>query len=885
MGVFDEELRVAWGQLDESRQQALWQRYYDARNLLTKVTQPLDGVDTATTTYGYDATGNRTFVTDGAQHTTWQTYQPWNLADRYQEPTTVAYPAVADRTWTTSYDGGGLPVKADEPGGVTVTRQFDELGRLTSETGAGPSVATATNTFGYDLAGRRTTTGTPTGNETYVYDDRGLIRTATGPAGNASFTYDGAGRMKTRSDTTGTATFDWYPRGLLQHSTDPLTGVQRTYTWDNAGRLATIGYGTGGPLRAYQFDDLGRLTDDTLTQANTTVTARFHYGYDDNSNLTSQDVTLPGNPAAGVSSYSYDQADRLQSWTKPDTTTVGYSYDKAGNRKTAGPTTFTYDERNRLTSSTDGTYTYTARGTRSTFTPTAGAPVTSVFDGLDRQTQTVGVTYTYDSLGRLATRNGVSFTYVAFETDPVNDGTTTYARSPSGDLLALRSGTTSVNAGQNRHGDLVDTFDTNGTITSSRLYDPYGVTIGSSGTAVGSVGYQSDWTDPTTGLVDMGARWYDTTTGTFTTRDTIFGQLRTPITLNRYTYANGSPLNFFDPDGRRAKTPYEHELDGCIKRRAGYPEAQAKCQRFAQIATTDELIVRTTTQIKSDTGIGFLAKTAGIKTIEALQGLGEAEIAFVKNTVSLAKAGSEAIANPIAAARKVRQAVQRDGWLATINKVNPVYALLEHGNAYITALKNGDARAAGHAAFDVAADVYMTGKVVESAATVAAHPVAAARSARTSISNTTAAVRDAATDTARRVGAARETLQARSGGLPRDAGQVSIGRGTTESGPSFYRGARPGEAPSFEPRANDFKVDAATGTVKPTHGVSVFDNPGSATSKGFVPHEVDVASVPPELQIIQRGADPAHFEIVPQVGADLTPAQYKELMCQIVCKS
>lgn len=127
------------------------------------------------------------------------------------------------------------------------------------------------------------------------------------------------------------------------------------------------------------------------------------------------------------------------------------------------------------------------------------------------------------------------------------------------------------------------------------------------------------------------------------------------------------------------------------------------------------------------------------------------------------------------------------------------------------------------------------------------------------------------------------------------AGPLAEARGTsttflsrnnaTESGPSFYRGAKPGEAPSLEPRPNDFKVDAATGTVKPTHGVSVFDNPGSVTSKGFVPHEVDFASVPPELQIIQRGADAAHYEIVPQVGANLTPEQYKGLMCQMVCKS
>jgi RHS repeat-associated protein len=55
------------------------------------------------------------------------------------------------------------------------------------------------------------------------------------------------------------------------------------------------------------------------------------------------------------------------------------------------------------------------------------------------------------------------------------------------------------------------------------------------------------------GDVWMGARWYRPGTGTFLHRDTVFGQLQTPISLNRYTYANGSPLNMWDPDGREAE--------------------------------------------------------------------------------------------------------------------------------------------------------------------------------------------------------------------------------------------------------------------------------------------------------------------------------------------
>ena len=66
-----------------------------------------------------------------------------------------------------------------------------------------------------------------------------------------------------------------------------------------------------------------------------------------------------------------------------------------------------------------------------------------------------------------------------------------------------------------------------------------------------ALGYQSDYTDPTSGDVWMGARWYQPGSATFTARDSYFGMLAEPLSLNRYTYATGNPLNFFDPDGHR----------------------------------------------------------------------------------------------------------------------------------------------------------------------------------------------------------------------------------------------------------------------------------------------------------------------------------------------
>jgi len=65
--------------------------------------------------------------------------------------------------------------------------------------------------------------------------------------------------------------------------------------------------------------------------------------------------------------------------------------------------------------------------------------------------------------------------------------------------------------------------------------------------------------------------------------------------------------------------------------------------------------------------------------------------------------------------------------------------------------------------------------------------------------------------------------------------------------------------------------------------VSIFDNPGSVRAKGFVPYEVDQSSIPETLRITQRGKDPHHFEIAPNVGANLTPEQYINACSSIVC--
>ena len=95
-----------------------------------------------------------------------------------------------------------------------------------------------------------------------------------------------------------------------------------------------------------------------------------------------------------------------------------------------------------------------------------------------------------------------------------------------------------------------------------------------------------------------------------------------------------------------------------------------------------------------------------------------------------------------------------------------------------------------------------------------------------------------------------------------------------------YRGARAGETPTFGARPGEYKVDSETGFVKPTHGVSLFDNTQDITKNKFEPYTVDETTVPDTLQIKQRGK-PGHYEIMPSESAKLTPDQYQQELAKI----
>ncbi|MFF5293698.1 RHS repeat-associated core domain-containing protein [Paractinoplanes globisporus] len=520
---------------------------YDPLDHLVKQVEPKSATASITTTFGYDAAGNRTRYTDGNGNATYYGVNSLGLTESVTEPATTAHPALSDRRWLVAYDLNGNATTMVAPGGVTRSRTFDAADRLIDESGSGGGTAGASRGLAYDQEGR--TTGVTSGGgsaNTFGYDDRGDLLSATGPSGNSTFSYDDDGSLTGRTDAAGTATFG-YAKGRLSTMKDGTSGVTQTVGYDAAGVVKSIDYGAGR-VRGYGYDNLGRLTTDTLKNSAGGTVSSITYAYDLADNVTGKNTT--GTAGAGNNTYGYDDDGRLTSWTS-SAGTVAYAYDDAGNRTRAGTKTATYDQRNRLLGDGDYTYAYTPRGTMASRT-SSGLTDTYSFDAFDRMVGAEGQTYVYDGLNRLINRNGALFAYSGTDQDPVSDGTEKYGRGPDGSLLSVSSTAGGVKLTiSDEHDDVVGAFEAGsslGALDSSTAYDPFGTRTSTAG-AQSNVGFQGDWTDPATGQVDMGARWYDPGTAAFLSRDTVDYTTGDAVLANKYAYAADDPLGNNDPTG------------------------------------------------------------------------------------------------------------------------------------------------------------------------------------------------------------------------------------------------------------------------------------------------------------------------------------------------
>jgi RHS repeat-associated protein len=299
--------------------------------------------------------------------------------------------------------GGHLTQVQDNMGG-TVTRSYDGLDRLLSETSPQETV-----NYTYDAAGRRLTMQAASQAQvTYAYDDADRLIGITQGGTNVTFGYDDANRR----------TFAILP-----------SGITATYDWDAASQLTGITYNSGATT-------LGTLT----------------YSYDQAGRITARNGALFQSvlPAA-VTGATYDLANRLTARTVAGVT-FSPTWDANGNLTSDGIRSYTWDARNRLSSITGvATFVYDAIGRRQTATR-GGTATSFLYDGWDVVQEQQGGSPSADlvlgaGVDERFSRNGATFLADALGTTVAlaNTGSvqTSYGYDPYG--VAQVTGTSSDN--------------------------------------------------------------------------------------------------------------------------------------------------------------------------------------------------------------------------------------------------------------------------------------------------------------------------------------------------------------------------------------------------------------------------------------------------------
>jgi len=175
-----------------------------------------------------------------------------------------------------------------------------------------------------------------------------------------------------------------------------------------------------------------------------------------------------------------------------------------------------------------------------------------------------GVTIVYDGDGNRVSETvaGVTTKYLVDTVNPtgyaqvldeLQSGTVTrtyaYGLERISENQVISSAWTPSFYGYDGHGSVRQLTNAAGAVTDGYDYDAFGNLINSTGSTPNNYLFAGEQYDPALTLYYNRARYLNTATGRFISMDTVDGQDRDPLSLHKYLYSEGNPVDNLDPTG------------------------------------------------------------------------------------------------------------------------------------------------------------------------------------------------------------------------------------------------------------------------------------------------------------------------------------------------
>lgn len=366
----------------------------------------------------------------------------------------------------------------------------------------------------------------------FIYQNEELVQVSVGNI-NLSYSYNLNGNLNRKSTPLHTSSIRYNTEGLPRHIDTHLPDgpIQEALEWDRSGKLSLYS-SSSGKQKQFIYNSRGHLKS----------AGDEHYEFDFEGRGTGVRTTAPG------SSVPQEGLDAFNKVVKEitDKNFLKTTYNPMGEVISQNQRLFEWDPWGRLLKVTDPIFTWEAsydalgRRLQTHYTPNQGSTLTttSLYDP-EEEFQEIGIKCGDKTFWKL---------YGPDSCDAIIDET--------GDSVFLI---------YNALGQLTGVISEQKTLHNQQLPSSYGpqTSIPSISSDLPSYAQSLIWhsqsQDPT-GLIWMGARYYDPKGGRFLSPDPI----AYPHCLDLYAYANGDPINYIDSDGRFASHAYHVTADTVI---------------------------------------------------------------------------------------------------------------------------------------------------------------------------------------------------------------------------------------------------------------------------------------------------------------------------------